>query len=106
MNTAIIPARGGSKGIKKKNLVPLCGKPLIAWTIEAALGSGLIDSVIVSTDSNEIGEVAVEYGADWILRGDCTATDSASSESALLEVLDVIDQQPDIVCFFAGHVTD
>lgn len=61
---AIIPARGGSKGIPKKNIYPLCGKPLIAWTIEAALSSRHISRTILSSDSDEIIEVAGRYGVE------------------------------------------
>ena len=61
---AVIPARGGSKSIPKKNIYPILGKPLIAWTIETALKSKLIDRVIVSTDSKEIANVALQYGAE------------------------------------------
>lgn len=61
---ALIPARGGSKGIKNKNIIDLCGKPLISYTIEAAKESRYIDSVIVSTDSEKIAEVAISCGAD------------------------------------------
>ena len=63
MNIAIIPARGGSKRIPRKNIRPFAGKPLIAYTIEAAVKSGLFDHVIVSTDDAEIAAVAREYGA-------------------------------------------
>ena len=59
----IVPARSGSKGLPRKNIVPLCGKPLIAWSIEAGLRSQYIDLVIVSTDSNKIASIAAEYGA-------------------------------------------
>lgn len=61
---AIIPARGGSKGVPRKNIIPLGGKPLIAYTIEVAGRSKLIDAAIVSTDDPEIAEVAREYGGD------------------------------------------
>ena len=61
---AIIPARGGSKGVPNKNIKELCGKPLIAYSIEVAKNSNLIDAVIVSTDSDKIASVAREYGAD------------------------------------------
>jgi len=64
MNIAVIPARGGSKRIPKKNIKQFFGKPMIAWAIEAALSSGLFDRVIVSTDDNEIAEVAKKWGAD------------------------------------------
>lgn len=64
MKLAIIPARGGSKRIPRKNIKPFCGKPMIAWSIEAALQSGCFDRIIVSTDDDEIAEVARAHGAD------------------------------------------
>ncbi len=64
MNIAVIPARGGSKRIPRKNIKPFCGKPMIAWSIEAAKESGLFDRVIVSTDDAEIAEVAKAWGAE------------------------------------------
>ena len=64
MNLAVIPARGGSKRIPRKNIRPFCGKPIVAWSIEAAKVSGCFDRIIVSTDDREIGEVAKEYGAE------------------------------------------
>lgn len=63
MKLAVIPARGGSKRIPRKNIKAFCGKPMIAWSIEAALQSGCFDQVIVSTDDQEIAEVARQYGA-------------------------------------------
>jgi N-acylneuraminate cytidylyltransferase len=63
MKLAVIPARGGSKRIPRKNIKPFCGKPMIAWSIEAALQSACFDQVIVSTDDDEIAEVARQYGA-------------------------------------------
>jgi pseudaminic acid cytidylyltransferase len=63
MRIAIIPARGGSKRIPRKNIKMFCGKPMIAWSIEAALESGCFDQVLVSTDDQEIAEVAQKYGA-------------------------------------------
>lgn len=63
MNIAIIPARGGSKRIPRKNVKPFFGKPMIAWPIEAALRANLFSHVVVSTDDEEIAEVAVRYGA-------------------------------------------
>lgn len=60
---AIIPARGGSKRIKRKNIIDFCGKPMIAWTIEAAIKSNLFDEVIVSTEDNEIKKISEKYGA-------------------------------------------
>ncbi len=64
MNLAIIPARGGSKRIPRKNIRDFCGKPIIAYSIETALASGLFDHVIVSTDDEEIASVAREFGAE------------------------------------------
>ena len=64
MNVAVIPARGGSKRIPKKNLKLFLGKPIIAYSIEAALNSGIFERVIVSTDSEEIAETALDYGAE------------------------------------------
>jgi pseudaminic acid cytidylyltransferase len=64
MKIAIIPARGGSKRIPRKNIKPFCGKPMIAWSIEAAKSSGLFDRIIVSTDDTEIAEVAMQWGAE------------------------------------------
>ncbi len=63
MRLAVIPARGGSKRIPRKNIKPFCGKPMIAWSIEAALQSACFDQVIVSTDDVEIAEVARHWGA-------------------------------------------
>lgn len=63
MRLAVIPARGGSKRIPRKNIKVFCGKPMIAWSIEAALGSACFDEVVVSTDDEEIAEVARRYGA-------------------------------------------
>jgi len=64
MKLAVIPARGGSKRIPRKNIRQFCGKPIIAWSIEAALESGCFDRVVVSTDDNEIAEVARACGAE------------------------------------------
>ncbi|MFV1467692.1 pseudaminic acid cytidylyltransferase [Idiomarina sp. HB] len=63
MNIAVIPARGGSKRIPRKNLKEFCGKPMIAWAIEAAKASGCFDDIIVSTDDDEISTIAQAYGA-------------------------------------------
>ena len=61
---AIIPARGGSKRIPHKNIKYFCGKPIIAWSIQTALSSKLFDRVIVSTDDDDIAEIALEWGAE------------------------------------------
>lgn len=64
MNIAVIPARGGSKRIPRKNIKEFCGKPMIVWSIEAALHSGCFDRIVVSTDDIEIAEVAQRFGAE------------------------------------------
>ena len=88
-NLAIIPARSGSKGIKDKNIRDLCGKPLMAHTIEAALCSDCFDEVMVSTDSDRYSEIARQYGANVpFLRSNETATDKASTWDMADEVLE------------------
>lgn len=100
---AIIPARGGSKGIPRKNVLPLAEKPLIAHTIEAASRAKSINRLLVSTDDAEIEFVAREYGAEVIQRPAEISGDAASSESALLHALEYLkdteDYEPDIVVF-------
>ncbi len=85
---ALIPARGGSKGIPRKNLQPLAGRPLIAHTVEHALAAQRVTRVVVSTDDDEIAAVAEACGADVIRRPAEISGDTASSESALLHALD------------------
>lgn len=87
-NLAIIPARSGSKGLPDKNIKMLGGKPLMAYSVQAALDSGCFDTVMVSTDSESYADVAKEYGAEVpFLRSDETASDSASSWDTVLEVI-------------------
>jgi N-acylneuraminate cytidylyltransferase len=95
---AIIPARGGSKGIPLKNLVPLAGKPLIQWTIEAARNSRFIDEIYVSSDSQTILECAAQSGARIILRPDELARDETLTVPVLQHTLAVLEEQ--------GHVFD
>jgi CMP-N-acetylneuraminic acid synthetase len=84
----LIPARGGSKGIKDKNIVDLCGKPLIAYTIEAARNSKYIDEVIVSTDSEKISNVARQYGARVpFLRPQNLALDTSRTIDAVIHAI-------------------
>lgn len=86
---AIIPARGGSKRIPKKNIKEFCGKPIICYAIEAALKSKLFDEVMVSTDSEEIADIARRYGASVpFMRSRETAGDYASTAQVIFEVLD------------------
>lgn len=89
---AIIPARGGSKGILRKNILPLHGRPLIAWTIDAACSSKYIDRCIVSTDDIEIASIAKKFGAEVpYLRNPELALDTSSSADVVLDVLSRID---------------
>ena len=86
---AIITARGGSKRIPKKNIKEFCGKPIIAYSIRAALDSGIFDEVMVSTDSEEIAEIAREYGAKVpFMRSAKTSDDFATTADVLMEVLE------------------
>ena len=87
---AVIPARGGSKGVPRKNVRRVGGIPLVARTIAAARASASIDRVVVSTDDAEITAIAKEWGADVVTRPAALAGDEASSESALLHTLDVL----------------
>jgi YrbI family 3-deoxy-D-manno-octulosonate 8-phosphate phosphatase len=100
---AVIPARGGSKGIPRKNVRPICGKPLLGWTIEAARAARQVDRIVVSTDDPEIAAVARRFGADVIDRPAEISGDTASSESALLHALDHLRDtkgyEPDLVVF-------
>jgi CMP-N-acetylneuraminic acid synthetase len=86
----ITPARGGSKGIPRKNIKEIAGKPLIAWTIEAAKESKMIDRYVVSTEDEEIAEISREYGADVIERPLEPATDDATTLSVLQHVIEWI----------------
>lgn len=88
---AIIPARGGSKGIPDKNIKDFCGKPLVAWSILQCLATPEIDEVYVSSDSEKILDVAAEFGAKKIKRPDELSGDKASSESAIVHALETID---------------
>jgi CMP-N,N'-diacetyllegionaminic acid synthase len=88
---AVIAARGGSKGIPHKNLLDLCGKPLLAWSIEQARGAPSITAVAVSSDSDKILDVAASYGAIPVKRPDGISGDTATSESAWLHALDACE---------------
>ena len=86
---AIITARGGSKRIPRKNIKDFCGKPILAYSIEAALTSGVFDEVMVSTDDSEIAEIAKAYGAKVPFMRSCdTANDYATTAEVLFEVLE------------------
>lgn len=91
----IIPARAGSKGIPGKNIMDFCGKPLIAWSIEQALNSGRVSNVYVSTDGDDIAGVSEEYGARVIRRPKELATDTSSTEDALIHAMKEIELAED-----------
>lgn len=93
---AIIPARGGSKGIPKKNLLMIGGKPLVAWSIEHALNSSKIDSVWVTSDCDEVLSVAKKFGANVILRPKIISGDKSTSEEAWIHAVNEIQKQTEI----------
>jgi len=102
MNIAIIPARVGSKRIPRKNIKPFCGKPMIAWSIEAALQSCCFDQVVVSTDDAEIAEVARQFGAQVpFMRPAKLADDHTGTTAVIAHAIDWFaerGQEPDQVC--------
>lgn len=101
-NICIIPARGGSKRIPRKNIRLFHGKPIIAYSIQAALESGLFDEVMVSTDDREIAEIAKQYGAKVpFLRSSKNSNDFASTAEVILEVISAylkINQHFNLIC--------
>lgn len=102
---AIITARGGSKRIPKKNIKEFCGKPIIAYSIEAAIQSGLYDEVMVSTDDEEIKRIAIKEGAKVpFMRSESTAGDYASTVDVLVEVIEQYEaigqEYEDITCIY------
>ncbi len=103
-NLCIIPARGGSKRIPRKNVKPFLGKPMLAYSIEAAQKTGLFDEIMVSTDDEEIAEVALKYGASVpFMRSAETASDYATTADVLKEVLSEyhkLGQEFDNFCCF------
>ncbi len=94
---AIIPARGGSKRLPRKNVLNLCGKPLLAHTIEAGLNSEHIDKVIVTSDDNEILEISEEFGADIIKRPPDLASDTAMTFDAIKHCIENIEEKYDYI---------
>ncbi len=98
---AVIPARGGSKGIPKKNIISLLGKPLIQYTIEAAKSSKNISKIVVSTDNKEIAKISLELGVEIVERPKELATDIASSQSAVNHAVNSISSSkylPELIC--------
>lgn len=102
---AIITARGGSKRIPKKNIKPFCGKPIIYYSIEAALQAGVFDEVMVSTDDETIADVAREAGAKIpFMRSSETSNDFATTRDVLIEVVNQYKEQgvifDDVCCIY------
>ena len=95
---AIIPARGGSKGVPRKNIKMFAGKPLIAWTIEASLTSAFVDRTVVSTEDKEIKEIALQWGAEVVDRPPELAQDETLITPVLEHVINTLEPyRPDIV---------
>lgn len=113
----VVPARGGSKGLPGKNVKPLCGRPLIEWTLRAALDCGYPMRVVVSTDDEAIAAAALDAGAETVERPPELATDRSPTVDAVLHVLDVLKSrdgwEPDLLLLLqatsplrdAAHVT-
>ena len=94
---AIIPARGGSKRLPRKNVLDLCGKPLIAWSIEAGLKSKYIDKLIVTSDDEDILSISEKYGSDIIKRPEELSNDTATTFDALKHTIDNLEKYDYIV---------
>lgn len=94
---AIIPARGGSKRLPRKNVLDLAGKPLIAWSIEASLESKYIDQVIVTSDDEEILEISKQFGAVTIKRPEELASDTATTFDAIKHTIDNMEKYDYVV---------
>lgn len=94
---AIIPARGGSKRLPRKNILDLCGKPLIAWSIKAGLNSKYIDKVVVSSDDDEILNISLNFGAETIKRPVELASDTATTFDAIKHTIDNFEKYDYIV---------
>lgn len=94
INIAIIPARGGSKRLPGKNIKDLAGKPMIAWTIEAALGSGIFDHMFVSTDCDEIAKISKEFGAKVpFLRPAELSSDTATTNDVVTHLVEWFEKK-------------
>jgi len=106
MILGVTPARGGSKGIPKKNIREICGKPLIAWTIEAAQHSRFIDRFVVSTEDPEIAEVSRLWNAEVIDRPSELATDDATTLSVLQDMIKKIDADTIVLLQCTSPVRD
>ena len=95
---AIIPARGGSKRLPRKNILPLGGQPMLSYPVQAALNSGVFDAVYVTSDDAEMNTAAEQYGAKTVYRPADTATDTAHELTAVQHWLDNLDKKPTHFC--------
>ena len=100
---AIIPARGGSKRIPKKNIINFQGKPLISWTIEAAIKSNIFSRVIVSTDDIEISDIAKQYGASVPFLRKNNNDDHSTVSDVVLDVLEELNEDYDSVVMLMAN---
>lgn len=104
MNIAIIPARGGSKRIPRKNIKPFCGKPMIGWSIEAARQSGCFSRIIVSTDDADIAQTAQEQGAEVpFMRPDELADDYTGTQAVIAHAVEALElaETDEVCCLYA-----
>ena len=106
MNVAVIPARGGSKRIPRKNIKDFCGKPLIAYSIKTAVNTGIFDDIIVSTDNKEIADVAKEYGAKVpFIRPNALSGDFSTTGDVMVHAMKWIQKNIDsisvVCCIYA-----
>ena len=99
MIPAIIPVRGGSKRLIRKNMLSFCGHPLAAWTIMQAKCSHLVDRVYVSTDNQELAEIGEKYGAEVIWRPNSINSDKSTPGAAQMHAINYIEQQHDFEIF-------
>lgn len=106
MILGVIPARGGSKGIPRKNIHPVAGKPLLAWTVEAARSAKLLDRFVVSTEDEEIARAAKEHGADLLRRPAELSSDAASTLAVLQHALSQIPADTIVVLQPTSPVRD
>ena len=104
MSVCVIPARGGSKRIPRKNIKPFHGLPMIGWSIEAAQQSGLFDRIVVSTDDAEIAETALSLGAEIpFIRPDDLANDFTATVPVIAHAIEALALAPDtpVCCLYA-----
>jgi pseudaminic acid cytidylyltransferase len=100
---ALIPARGGSKRLPRKNILPFAGKPMLSWTVEAARVSGVFDSILVSTEDDEIAEVASVAGAGVLRRDNALASDAATLIQVVHDTMARVTPKPDEFCLLLAN---